>query len=91
MEFRHIFQRITKVLRITETIIEYYFFRKFSSGQGFLKSRLFCSSLPKQKHPLRVFLFWPEKAAGFECDRARLCRKRLTDVRLKEERIMNRK
>lgn len=26
MEFRHIFQRITKVLRITETIIEYYFF-----------------------------------------------------------------
>ena len=25
MEFRHIFQRITKVLRITETIIEYYF------------------------------------------------------------------
>ena len=26
MEFRLIFQRITKVLRITETIIEYYFF-----------------------------------------------------------------
>ena len=25
MEFRHIFQRITKVLRITETIIDYFF------------------------------------------------------------------
>lgn len=68
MEFRHIFQRITKVLRITETIIEYYFFRKFGSGQGFLKSHLFCPSLPKQTS-LRVFLICPEKAAGLEGDR----------------------
>ena len=68
MEFRHIFQRITKVLRITETIIEYYFFAITVPDRAFLKSHLFCPSLPKQTS-LRVFLICPEKAAGLEGDR----------------------
>lgn len=68
MEFRHIFQRITKVLRITETIIEYYFFVSSVPDKAFLKNHLFCPSLPKQTS-LRVFLICPEKAAGLEGDR----------------------